>query len=67
MDCLNNRTHYNIIISLSNKFLKSCVKYIIISENLITKIDVLLDLINLRDENINWDGFTKEEIIFMII
>ena len=33
-----------------------------ISENVCTKIDVLLDLINIRDRNISCDGFTGEEI-----
>ena len=31
-----------------------------------TKIDVLLDLINIREGNIGCDDFTGEEITFMI-
>ena len=38
----------------------------LISDNVCTKIDVLFDLINVRDGNINSDGFTGEEINFMI-
>ena len=38
----------------------------LISDNVCTKIDVLLDLINVREGNIRWDGFTGEEINFMI-
>ena len=32
----------------------------LISDNVCTKIDVLLDLINIRDGNISCDGFTGE-------
>ena len=38
----------------------------IISDNVCSKIDVLLDLINVREGNISCDGFTGEEINFMI-
>ena len=38
----------------------------LISDNVCTKIDVLLDLINIRQENISCDGFTGEEMNFMI-
>ena len=38
----------------------------IISDNVCTKIDVLHDLINIREGNISCDGFTGEEINFMI-
>ena len=38
----------------------------IISDNVCTKIDVLHDLINIREGNIICDGFTGEEINFMI-
>ena len=38
----------------------------IISDNVCTKIDVLHDLINIREGNISCDGFTREEINFMI-
>ena len=38
----------------------------LISDNVSTKIDVLLDLINIREGNISYDGFTGEEINFMI-
>ena len=34
--------------------------------NVCTKIDVLLDLINVREGNIRSDGFTGEEINFLI-
>ena len=37
----------------------------LISDNVCTKIDVLLDLINVRERNIICDGFTGEEINFM--
>ena len=37
-----------------------------ISDNVCTKIDVLLDLINIIEGNISCDGFTGEEINFMI-
>ena len=39
----------------------------LIYDNVCTKIDVLLDLINIREINIRCDGFTGEEINFMII
>ena len=38
----------------------------IIFDNVCTKIDVLHDLINIREGNISCDGFTGEEINFMI-
>ena len=38
----------------------------IISDNVCTKIDVLHNLINIREGNISCDGFTREEINFMI-
>ena len=38
----------------------------LISYNVCTKINVLLDLINIREGNISCDGFTGEEINFMI-
>ena len=38
----------------------------LISDNVCTKFDVLVDLINVRDGNISCDGFTGEEINFMI-
>ena len=38
----------------------------LISDTVCTKIDVLLDLINVREGNISCDGFTGEEINFMI-
>ena len=38
----------------------------IISDNVCTKIDVLHNLINIIDGNISCDGFTREEINFMI-
>ena len=38
----------------------------IISDNVCTKMDVLHDLINIREGNISCDGFTGEEINFMI-
>ena len=38
----------------------------LISDNVYAKIDVLLDLINISDGNISCDGFTVEEINFMI-
>ena len=38
----------------------------LISDNVCTKICVLLDLINIREGNISCDGFTGEEINFMI-
>ena len=38
----------------------------LIFDNVCTKIDVLLDLINVRDGNISCNGFTGEEINFMI-
>ena len=38
----------------------------IISDNVCTKIDVLHNLINIREGNISGDGFTREEINFMI-
>ena len=38
----------------------------IISDNVCTKIDVLHDLFNIREGNISCDGFTGEEINFMI-
>ena len=38
----------------------------IISDNVCTKIDVLLDLNHIREGNISCDGFTGEEINFMI-
>ena len=38
----------------------------LISDNVCTKIDVLLDLINIKEGNISCDGFTEEEINFMI-
>ena len=38
----------------------------IISDNVCTKIDVLHDLINIGEGNISCDGFTREEINFMI-
>ena len=38
----------------------------IISDNVCTKIDVLHDLINIREGNISCDGFNGEEINFMI-
>ena len=37
----------------------------IISDNACTKIDILLDLINVREGNLCCDGFTGEEISFM--
>ena len=37
-----------------------------ISDNVCTKIDTLLDLIKVRAGNIRCDGFTGEEINFMI-
>ena len=37
-----------------------------ISDNVCTKIDVLLDLNNVREGNISCDVFTGEEINFMI-
>ena len=37
-----------------------------ISDNVCNKIDVLLDFINVREGNIRCDGFTGEEINFMI-
>ena len=40
--------------------------WMIISDNVWTKIDVLLDLINIREGNISCNGFTGEEINFMI-
>ena len=36
------------------------------SDNVCTKMDVLLDLINIREGNISCHGFTREEINFMI-
>ena len=38
----------------------------LISDNVCTKIDVLLDLMNVREGNIRCDGFTGESINFMI-
>ena len=38
----------------------------LIADHVCTKIDVLLDLINVRDGNISCGGFTGEEINFMI-
>ena len=38
----------------------------LISDNVCTKIDVLLDLINVMEGNIYYNGFTGDEIIFMI-
>ena len=38
----------------------------IISDNVCSKIDVLHDLFNIREGNISCDGFTGEEINFMI-
>ena len=38
----------------------------LISDNACTKIDVLLDVINIREGNISCDGFTGEEINFMM-
>ena len=38
----------------------------LISDNACTEIDVLCDLINIREINISCDGFTGEEINFMI-
>ena len=38
----------------------------LISDNICTKIDVLLDLINIIEENISCDGFTGEEINSLI-
>ena len=38
----------------------------LISDNVCTKSDVLLDLINIREGNISCDGFTGEKINFMI-
>ena len=38
----------------------------ITSDNVCTKIDVLHDLINSREGNKSCDGFTGEEINFMI-
>ena len=38
----------------------------LLSDNVCTKIDVLLDLINVRNGNIRCDGFTGDEINFMI-
>ena len=38
----------------------------LISDNVCTKIDVLLDLINIREGNIRCDDFTGEEVNFMI-
>ena len=38
----------------------------LISDNVCTNIYVLLDLINISEENISCDGFTGEEINFMI-
>ena len=115
---LNNRTHCDIITSLSNQFplilslkkrfikfirnslvcQKNIVKIIsqfaicnpmsntgtldsdgklsiksdmndwhLISDKVCTEIDVLLDLINIREGNISCDGFTVEEMNFMII
>ena len=119
---VNNRTHCNIIISLSNqfplilslkkrfiKFIRNClvcqnniVKIIsqfaicnpmsntdsnyrgtldsdgklsiksnmndwhLIFDHVCANIDVLLDLINIREGNISCDGFTGEEINFMM-
>ena len=37
----------------------------LISDNVCTKLDVLLDLINIREGHIRCDGFTGEEINFM--
>ena len=42
------------------------ILYIYISDNVCTKIDVLHNLINIREGNIICDGFTREEINFMI-
>ena len=36
----------------------------LISDNVCTNIDILLDLINIREGNISCDGFTGEEINF---
>ena len=38
----------------------------LISYNAFTKINVLLDLTNVRNGNISCDGFTKQDINFMI-
>ena len=38
----------------------------IISDNVCTKIDVLHNLINIREGNISSDGFNGEEVNFMI-
>ena len=40
--------------------------WLLISDTVCTKIDVLLDLINIREGNISCDSFTGEEINFMI-
>ena len=38
----------------------------LISDNVCTKIDVLLDLINVKEGNISCDSFAGKEINFMI-
>ena len=38
----------------------------LISDNVCTNIDLVLDVINVKDGNISCDGFAGEEINFMI-
>ena len=58
----------NVLYTLIVYIYSNCIRYIksnmndwhIISDNVCTKIDVLHNLINIREGNISCDGFTRE-------
>ena len=60
----NRCSHYRGTLDSDGK-LSNMNDWHLISDNVCTKIDVLLDLINVREGNISCDGFTGEEINFM--
>ena len=64
----NTGSNYRCTLDSDGKLsIKSDMNNIhLISDNGCTKIDVLLDLINIREGNITCDGFTGEEIYFML-
>ena len=62
--CSNYRGTLDRVGNLSIKYnINDCH---ILTDNVCNKIDVLLDLINVREVNISYDSFTGEVINFMI-
>ena len=62
--CSNYRGPLDSDVELSIK--SNMNDWHLISNNVCTKINVLLDLIYVKDGNINHYGFTGEEINFMV-